>query len=244
MQWTADNSTGYANLFKVYVTFENTIYENLPGCDFPTKKTATYERYETYIELTYLAPFSRYSVRVIAANNYGVSSHSKKQFFNTQPSTSSSPRFISIEFIDDNNEALSLSGVLRWAPPCKLNGLFSLYTVSLKGSRLGYDDHSITQASSYQSLTVNELKRGYKYDVKVQAISSGFTGQSEKFHFTAPSGSKFKALMVDKVIYSTSLKYRLKRTSIVGQLLSNKVSSMDLPKSLSSVEFSLQKLAM
>ena len=193
-QWTADNSTGYAKLFKIYVTFEKTIYEIPPGCDIPPKKTKIYEQPETNIELINLEPFSKYSLKIVAVNDYGVSSHSKKQFFNTKPSPSSPPRDISMEFIDNRKDTENISITLKWNPPCNLNGFFSIYTISLKGRRSGCSDHIITEASSYENLTVYNLKQGYNYNVKIQASSSGFTGLTESFFFTATSGSKFRVL--------------------------------------------------
>lgn len=190
VQWTADNSTGYAKLFKIHLTFENSIYEKPLGCENSFKRTMILETHGTSIELTNLEPFSKYSLKLVAVNNYGVSDK-KKVFFNTKPSSSSPPRGIAIEFIDNENEESSiLNGVLKWLLPCKLNGLFSLYTITLKGNRPGYSEHSITEASSYPHIEIRNLKRGYNYEAKVQTLSSGFTGLAEKFHFTVPSGSK------------------------------------------------------
>lgn len=191
VDWTPDNSTGYAKLFKVYVTFENTIYETPLDCDSHQKKTMIFEVSGTHIEAENLEPFSRYSLRIVAVNDFGISGHSKKHFFNTKPSPPSAPRDISIDLDDINNGGLTVSGTLKWSQPCHLNGLFSLYTITLKGSNpINPDEHSLVEASSIQNLKLGILKRGYQYDVKVQALSSGFVGDSGIFSFDVPSGSK------------------------------------------------------
>lgn len=199
VKWDADNLTGIAKLFKIHVTYENTIYEEVSGCDYALKKSSTFETMNSQTVLTHLEPFSRYSLRIVASNDFGHSEPSKKYFFNTKPSPASPPRNVAIAFASNNDNEMLISGTLRWDAPCKLNGPFSLYTIALKGTKTGFDDQSIKEATSFQNLTVMNLKRGFNYEAKVQAVNQGHQGNfgaSERFFFTAPSGSKFDDVLV------------------------------------------------
>lgn len=192
IKWDADNLTGFTKLFKIHVTYENKIYEEISGCEYSLKKTSVVESTNNQTEIRNLEPFSRYSVRIFASNDFGHSEPSKKLFFNTKPSSASAPRKISIQFSSKSDDETKISGTLSWNAPCKLNGPFSLYTIALKGSKTGFSDQSIKEASSFQNLTIKNLKRGFNYESKVQAVNQEFFGASETFFFTAPSGSKLK----------------------------------------------------
>lgn len=191
-EWSSDDSTGLAKLFKVHLKFEDTIYEVADECEIEVRNVQVIETTTTRIEHVKLEAFSKYSLRVVAANDYGESGFSKKFVFNTKPSNASAPRDIMITSFKLLNpvDDFGVTGDLKWKAPCKLNGLFSLYTISLKGNRTGLPDHSLTEASSFPNLTIPYLRRGFEYDVKVQVISSGLTGEVGKFTFVAPSGSE------------------------------------------------------
>lgn len=193
IQWSVDNSTGIANSFKVHLKFEDTIYEVADGCEQEVRKDQIIETKEARLELSNLEAFSKYSLKVIAENDYGVSDFSKKHLFTTKPSNASSPRDISVfSFKPKERDEFGVIADLRWKAPCKLNGIFSFYITKLKESRVGYPDLSVTEASSFRNLTIPYLKRGFSYEVRVQAVTSGFTtGEFGKFIFVAPSGSEF-----------------------------------------------------
>lgn len=189
MIWEADNSTGIAKYFSVEVEYVAPIFE-LGECEAFAGHSRIYASSESSINLRSLEPFSNYSVRVSSQNDYGKSNMSQKYFIVSKSSAPSSPRNISINFQRNNEDDSKVVGVLQWKAPCRLNGLFSLYTISLKGSRVGFDDHSSTDAASYQNFTYKNLRRGYEYEVKIQARNSESPGEISKFNFTTPSGSK------------------------------------------------------
>lgn len=189
--WSADNSTGLANKFKVVLTLESSFDENIPNdCNFPIGVESISYSTETKMNLTNLQNFSKYSVRVAAMNDYGVSDLSKKLYVNTRPAAPSSPRDLSISFDSSITDERKVLGILKWASPCRLNGKFSLYIISIIGIRRGLDKHSIKKATSFQNITLDDLRRGYRYEAKVNAINLDFPGAFETFSFNAPSGSK------------------------------------------------------
>lgn len=189
VQWTTDNSTGIAKTFKLYVTFDSTIYETVANCEENFQKKFSHVTTDSSINITSLQPFSTYTVKIRAENDYGISDSSKKLSLTTRPSTPSPPRDPSISFIPSTNNHV-ISAVLKWKAPCKLNGLFSLFTVALKGVKFGFNDHILREATSYHYLNLKDLKRGYKYEAKIQAIASDFPGEHLNFVFKTPSGSE------------------------------------------------------
>ena len=191
LDWDVDESTGIAEKFKVYLNFEETIYEQEEDCEDNFQKQFVLTTSTPSINITNVQPFLKYSARITAENPYGISDRSNKVLFNTGPSIASPPRHPSISFIPDSDN-FKISAILNWSAPCKLNGLFSIYTISLQGSKIGFEDHLIgTEGTSYSYLNLKDLKRGYDYEAKIQAGTDGYSGEPLKFAFKAPSGSEF-----------------------------------------------------
>lgn len=189
IKWKADHSAGTAEKFKVHVSFEATNYERIDGCEEKLQKRFVFVSKDAEFNVTAIQPFTKYSVRVTAENDYGVSDPSKKIFFSTKPSPASPPRDPSITFTSNNNNSV-ISAILRWKTPCQLNGLFSLYTITLKGHKIGFKNHVHTEASSFQHLKLDDIKRGYNYEARIQTVASQLPGKHVKMSFKAPSGRK------------------------------------------------------
>lgn len=189
IKWKADHSAGAAEKFKVHVSFEATNYERIDGCEEKLQKRFVFETKDSEINVTSIQPFSKYSVRVTAENDYGVSDPSKKFFFSTKPGPASPPRDPSVTFIPSNNNSI-ISAILRWKTPCQLNGHFSLYTITLKGYKNGFKNHVYTEATSFQQLKLDDIKRGYNYEARIQTLASQLPGNHVKMSFRAPSGRK------------------------------------------------------
>ena len=191
MKWLPDNTTGFAKLFKVHLTFESTIYETVAGCESVKKKKITEETSESEILLKNLQPYSYYSVRIESQNSYGISEQTKKHSIRTHSASPSPPMEISIEFNANNESEVLVTGNLKWSPPCHPNGIIEFYTTKLTGKRDGYSEHSRNEVSFATNFTFSDLKRGYEYEFEVKAKNSESFGKSQKFSFKAPSGSKF-----------------------------------------------------
>lgn len=223
--WSADNSTGLADKFKVFLKLEASFDENSPeDCNSPSLSESALYPSEAKISLKNLQNFSKYSVRVASLNAYGVSDLGKTLYINTKPAAPSPPRYLSIIFDFSISDEAKVLGILKWNQPCSLNGKFSLYIISLHGSRPGLEDHSIKKATSFQNITLDDLRRGYRYEAKVKAVNLDFQGAFETFSFTAPSGSKnylhfirFAANHSPQIIvYSVPLEEDLKDWTTLG----------------------------
>lgn len=186
----ADNSTGFAKTFKVHLTFENSIYETQNGCDPVQKKKMSFETDESRIQLRNLEPYSQYSVKIESHSEYGISDPSRKHSFTTHPGKASAPRDIFIDFTPHDDNSSLVIGTLTWSPPCYINGRFDLYTVSLKGNRENFPEDSRIEASFDQNITFDDLRRGFEYEFRIQAVNEKQGGKMEKLLFKTPSGSK------------------------------------------------------
>lgn len=176
------------------MTYIAPLFEIGEGCDEVVHSSEMYEVKESKIRLPNLEPFSNYSVGVSSLNDYGTSNMSHKFLIISQSSAPTSPRNISIDFLQHDTDDKKIIGVLRWEAPCKLNGLFSLYMIKLKGSRVGFSSDISSDATTYPRFTYNNFKRGYSYEVTVQAINSKSFGVIGKIEFFTPSGSKKEVL--------------------------------------------------
>lgn len=190
LKWIADDSTGLADVFKVHLTLENIFYPRSPECSYEIGKSFVLDAFESSLKLSNLEALSSYSVKVSAHNDYGASSSSKKQTFMTKALPPAPPTDIAVSFIMNTDES-KISGILKWKDPCKLNTQISFYTITFKGTRSGYASHSSTNASSFRNITLNDLKRGFDYEIGVQAVNSDFPGEVARFTFKTPSGSEF-----------------------------------------------------
>lgn len=185
--WLADESTGVANLFRLHLTLENVLFEQLCDHDSSTGITKVLTTSERTMDLKDLTPLARYSLRVTSENDYGSSDFSQQLDFDTRPSPPSPPRDISIEFAARPDDDSKVDGVLRWKAPCNRNGNFSNYVVALIGRS---EEFSVSEATNSEEMTLRDLKRGFKYDVMIQANNSDFAGVASQLSFVAPSGSK------------------------------------------------------
>lgn len=190
VEWIPETSTGVASGFNVKVKFETTNYFINSNCAYVLRKKFVKQTSDSKVKFDNLEPFSSYSVVITSTNSFGSSEPSPKHSFMTKSSKPSAPQDILIEFIP-GEEPSNISAILNWSAPCKLNGVFSLYLISLKGVREGFEEHSIVESTSYQSFEIKDLKRGYHYEVKLQAKNAEHVGEFEPFSFVAPSGSKF-----------------------------------------------------
>ncbi|XP_070507086.1 phosphatidylinositol phosphatase PTPRQ-like [Chironomus tepperi] len=191
--WKENNSTGFADYYQVHVTFEKFLYEFGKNCD-KNIKNLMMEATETKAESAELFPFSQYKVKVQAFNRYGKSNYSESIELNTNPSSPTEPRNVRVEI--KNQENSSISAVLSWDSPCRMNGKFSLYTITVNGHRTGVDSDKRTEASSTTSIELFNLSEGFEYDIEIQAVnqnsgSSQIYGKVAKFSFETPSGSEY-----------------------------------------------------
>jgi Fibronectin type III domain len=192
LEWVADNSTGFAKTFKVHVTFENSIYEMVEGCDLVQKKKMSFEATESRLHLTNLEPYSQYSVKIESQSEYGISDPSRKHSFTTKLSEPSPPRDVYIDFSpDDFNQSL-IVGTVNWSPPCHPNGRIEFYTIKLNGRRGSSSDIARTEVSFETNFSFIDLRRGFKYEFEVKAKNAEFYGEATKFSFKTPSGGKFE----------------------------------------------------
>lgn len=190
--WDVDESTGLAKLFKVYLTFEGTNYEEVADCENLVATVSVNETSDRHLHLQNFEPYSRYSLEVSSENEFGISNRSEKLKLNTRSANPSPPREISVKMIPNDFDDSKVSAVIEWKPPCRPAGVIELYSISWQGSRKGFEGHSKVGASSFLNYTTDDLRRGYNYEVKVKAFNSEkFSGEVEKLSFTAPSGSEF-----------------------------------------------------
>lgn len=122
-------------------------------------------------------------------NDLGKSEFSKVFTFNTLQTSPSKPRNISFAFNPPTDESKP-SANLSWFLPCRPNGNIRLYTVTIHGTRNGFDDHRNMTASSTLSLQLNDLKPGYNYEVEIQAMAEKSSSDAERINFKVPSGSE------------------------------------------------------
>lgn len=164
------------------------------GCEYAFNKVGNdLETEENWIHISDLEPYSKYSFRIQSINDHGISDSTKKFSFNTKAAKPSPPRDILIEFLPTSDEFGPISAILRWKIPCKLNGHPShvMYMISIKGRNPGFENVSITEASSLTNFTLTNVKRGYEYEVIIKAQFQEHNGEPASFKFEAPSGSEF-----------------------------------------------------
>lgn len=191
LMWTADNSTGLADKFKVVTNLEASFDGNIPNdCNQPSLSESTLYTSQPKIIIKNLQSFSKYSVRVASFNSYGVSDLSKILYIITKPAAPLPPRNLTIIFDYSTTDERKVLAILKWNQPCNLNGKFSLYLISIHGKRPGLEDHSIKTATSFANITFDDLRRGYRYEAKVKAVNLDFPGAFETLFFKAPSGSE------------------------------------------------------
>jgi hypothetical protein len=176
----------------VHVILLTTLYEIGEGCKKSFKNLTVIESSSEQAKITDLLPYSNYKLKILASNVYGKSNFSEDVFFTTKPARPTKPRDVEIKFDGDTK----LTALITWKPPCFMNSVFSLYTVTINGNRKGLKNHKETKASSIPALTVDDVKLGYKYDVEIQAVNQNDAfGDVLKYSFVAPSGSELKYLV-------------------------------------------------
>lgn len=194
VKWSPNNSTGFTDYYKIHLKLQRLLYDISTECPWNFKNYSIIEALENHHHLNDLAAYAEYSLKITSINAQGSSNFSQELFFRTYPSTSSPVRDISVDFKTHENS--SLSAHLTWKPPCVLNGQFSLYTVSMHGSRKGFGSQEGIEAGQMNEIDLNNLKMGYTYDVEVKANvlksneHGNIIGESAKQKFLTPSGGE------------------------------------------------------
>jgi hypothetical protein len=137
-----------------------------------------------------LKAYAEYSLKIVAVNGHGSSEESQEISFVTYSSAASPVRNISVEI---NQDLDNITATLSWRPPCEINGIFSIFSVSMVGKRKGFKDHPVKEAGQGE-INLYNLQMGYKYDVEIRTILNSFEYQPmaipTKYFFFAPSGSE------------------------------------------------------
>lgn len=193
VSWIPNNSTGYADYFNIHVIFVKFLYSLGQNCHIPIKNKTVIEAVESTAIIQNLLPFSQYKLKIRASNVHGKSNFSEEVVFNTHPSSPTEPRDINVRFQTNDNS--TISAFLSWQSPCMMNGKFSLYTISLNGTRKGVGGDKRTEANTIEEIVLHDLSPGFKYDVEIQAVnqkhgSAAIFGSVGKFSFVSPSGSE------------------------------------------------------
>ncbi|CRK94349.1 CLUMA_CG007863, isoform A [Clunio marinus] len=191
LRWDVNNSTGFAEEFLIEIVHEKTVNKEIKICHSNFTRRILLNSTENFVGVPPLEPFSIFQVQVKAVNSEGSSDFSEKHKFQTNVAIPTPPRNISVKFVTNNADDSTVTGIISWDPPCKLNGPFSLYLISLAAS--GKIINSKTKASSFTNVTFDDLKRGAVYEVKVQVANSKFTSESEIMTFDTPSGIPLKS---------------------------------------------------
>lgn len=204
VKWTPDNTTGFTEYYNIHLKLQRVLYDFGKDCNWSFKNYSTVKALnESFHHLIDLVAYAEYSLNIVSVNDQGSSSFSQAISFTTNPSAPSPVRDISFEV--KTNDKSSLSAHLTWKPPCTLNGKFSLYTVSMLGSRKGFGSHNSVEAGQLNEIDLNSLRMGYTYEVEINAnvikanADGNLTGETAIQKFITPSGSKLSLYLVFKI---------------------------------------------
>lgn len=189
VDWQVDDSTGIAELFNVHVTL-NELSSDICDDDSSTERSKTLQTKEKFYELQNLKPFSRYSIRITAKNEFGFSEFSEALEFDTNPSKPSPIREFSIVFESTGNDS-QVDGILIWKAPCNLNGIFSSYAINVTGKKGKFEEVLSDELTESENITLSGLDRGTELSITIQANNEGVDGEPVNFLFFTPSGREF-----------------------------------------------------
>lgn len=196
VNWHQNNSTGYADYFKIHVRLEKLLYDTPTDCIWNLKNYSIVEAISEKQLINDLVAYAEYSLKILSINVHGSSNFSEEKIFRTFPSPSTTVRDVSVDFKTFENS--TVSAYLLWKSPCKINGKFSLYTVSMSGSRKGFAKQNDVIAGQMNHIELKNLRMGFKYNIEIKANvfqpheHNDLSGIPAKFSFVTPSGSNKK----------------------------------------------------